>query len=134
MRTALLVLGVLGAAALSLLAVAFGHGRWPGVALGIGAVGAACAVLLLAVVPGDVWKRVRPGSLALEVSPIGQWMRSGELGHEEIVRLLDRVDRMGAHPDLPVRTEPEMARFRLMSRSEFRAVVARRLDEIEGPP
>ncbi len=92
--------------------------------------GSLLLVVSLALASRHSWsRRTTP---PLEVNALRAWIRSGELGHEEIVRLLDRIDRMGPHPELGVRTEPEMARYRAMSRADFLEAVAARLDEIEG--
>ncbi len=118
--------------ALGVLATAIHAGPGPAIAWAAIAVGAGSLLLVLslALASRDAWsRRTAP---PLEVNALRAWIRSGELGHEEIVRLLDRIDRMGPHPELGVRTEPEMARYRTMGRSEFLEVVSARLDEIEG--
>jgi hypothetical protein len=59
-------------------------------------------------------------------------IRSGNLGREEIVTTLDRVERMGPTPDLPTRTADEMARLTRVSPQEFRQYLRHRLDDLEG--
>lgn len=97
------------------------------------AVAVAGGSLVGAFVAGAELAYRRGASAQIAVVPLREWFRSGALGREEIVRLLDRIDRMGAHPALPVRTIPEMDRLRRLPSGEFLDLVARRLDEIEGP-
>lgn len=132
MRPAPFALG--GAVALFLGALALSASRNPAAATGLAAAGGALAsaVVLSFVAPMDKLRRRIDPPPVTEAGLLREWVRGGTLGHEEIVRLLDRVDRMGAHPSLSVRTEREMQLFRAMSRREFLAEVARRLDEIEG--
>lgn len=66
--------------------------------------------------------------------PVGArgWFLHGGVGREELVLLVDRLDRAGDHPDLPVRTPAEVERILRLSDREFRAYVNARLDAIEG--
>ncbi len=133
MRPALVAVGSVAALLLAIVAVVLRTA--PAVALVFAAlsVAAGTGALLVAVFPDESpWTRGRPGAGADSAS-VREWLTSGELGHEEIVRLLDRIDRMGFHPNLAVRTEPEMDAFRRMPRGRFLRFVAERMDEIEGP-
>lgn len=125
----------LGSAASFLLAIgAAASGGTSATALAFLAVATAGAVLVGATFPlGGRWERSTHAAAA-DVSPVRDWLSSGELGREEVVRLLDRIDRTGAHPHLGIRLESEMGQFRRMPHHRFLSVVARRLDEIEGPP
>lgn len=102
-------------------------------ALAVLAVAASAAAVLIAVVPLRSAAPAGPPAGPVAVTPVRDWIGSANLGREEIVRLLDRLDRMSAHPNLAMRTEEEMDRLRRLPRREFLRVVSDRLDEIEGP-
>lgn len=57
--------------------------------------------------------------------------RSGRLGREEIVATLDRIERAGPNPNLPVRTSEEVASVVDLPRADFRAYVRRRVEALE---
>jgi hypothetical protein len=63
---------------------------------------------------------------------VRSWFSEGTLGREEIVLLLDRLDREGPNPHLPVRPPVELRRLVEAPLREFRAYVRARLDQIEG--
>ncbi len=63
---------------------------------------------------------------------IRAWFLSGRLGREETILLLDRLDRSGPHPELPTRSEGEMARLFALPHDEFRRYLVRRMDELEA--
>ncbi len=132
MRTTPLALAIGLALALAFLAAATRAGAGPTIAAAAAAVIVASLVLVGSLLLEFRRERRAQPPASLEVNPLRDWIRSGELGHEEIVRLLDRIDRMGLHPNLSVRSEPEMARLRLLSHARFLELVERRLDEIEG--
>jgi len=50
---------------------------------------------------------------------------------EEVLLLLDRVERAGPNPRLPSRTRSELVRIMSMETPEFRRYVATRLDQLE---
>lgn len=137
MRQLWIAVGAVGTLAFALPAALLGPGSLGGAAFGVAAVLVAGSVLVIAAAPGragmSVLRRAR-FDRSVVATPVREWLGSGDLGREEIVRLLDRIDRLGAHPNLPVRGEAEMQRFRFMRADEFLAAVARRLDEIEGVP
>jgi hypothetical protein len=60
------------------------------------------------------------------------WFRGGSFGREEIVLLVDRLERRADHPDLPIRSAKELRRLVRLPDDEFRAYVNTRLDAIEG--
>ncbi len=136
MRPILVTVGVVFALLFALLAVSARTDVPAAVVLGVLGTGAAWLALLGVSYPetGMPSLRTRPTAEGpARANPVREWLTSGELGHEEVVRLLDRIDRMGSHPNLPVRTEPEMSRYRSMAYGEFLEYVASRLDAIEEP-
>lgn len=60
------------------------------------------------------------------------WLQQGTVGREEIVLLVDRLDRAADRPELPVRTPAEVEEVVHLPDPEFRAWVNGRLDAIEG--
>ncbi|HUJ78593.1 MAG TPA: hypothetical protein VLX64_06260 [Thermoplasmata archaeon] len=61
-----------------------------------------------------------------------EWFLRGRIGREQIVLLLDRLDRAGDRPTLPLRSSEEIEGLVRLPDAEFRAFVRRRLDAIEG--
>lgn len=57
---------------------------------------------------------------------------AGRLGREEIVVLLDTLERKGPNPMLPGRPASEVDRLARLPPAEFRAYLRRRLDDLEG--
>lgn len=133
MNRLLVALGAAGAIALGAGAAAVGAEAGVSLALAGGAVGVAAVTLVAVAWPEPEVVAGPSGPSSFGLVPWQEWVRGGELGHEEIVRLLDRIDRMGSHPNLPMRTEQEMRVFRGMPRARFLEMVDRRLDELEGP-
>jgi hypothetical protein len=104
------------------------------VAVGAGLV-ATLAVALLLLVPmrhlaRPASKLAPPPVPAVPFSLIESF-RAGRAGREEIVHVLDRIERAGPRPNLPVTTDEEVARLRALSHAEFRAYVRGRLTVIE---
>jgi hypothetical protein len=94
---------------------------------------AAAALALVPIVLGDrAPARLAMDRKRIEPGGIRTWLRSGTVGREEIVLLLDRLDRSGPRPELPSRPPAEIARLVSLSAGEFRAYVERRMDEIEA--
>ena len=60
------------------------------------------------------------------------WRMRGRLGRQELVLYLDRLDRAGNHPLLPVRPPAEVDRLARLPDEEFRTYVEARLTAIEG--
>jgi hypothetical protein len=132
MRHAGAALGSLVAFLFTALAVA--SVDTPAAATGFAAAAVAAAgmvVLSLLLPPGSLIAPAPAASTAGRTS-VREWFRSGDLGREEVVRLLDLIDRMGAHPNLSVRPLEEIDAIRGLSHRDFVALVDRRLDEIEG--
>jgi hypothetical protein len=124
----------LGVVALGLAALAFVE-RTEGLfaaALALGAVGFA-GLALLPVLLEHPGPRSAPASRPPGPDfGIRAWLRSGPIGREEIVLLLDRLDRSTLRPDLPASTPDELASVRSLAPARFRRYVAHRLDEIEA--
>lgn len=57
--------------------------------------------------------------------------RSGHMGRETIVETLDRLERAGPNPELPVRGSEENRRIYRMPEREFREYLRERLDRLE---
>ncbi len=90
---------------------------------------------LVAILRGEVRASRAPAPpTPPETSGVRAWLQSGPIGREEIVLLLDRLERESLHPDLPSSTVRELDRLRYLPAPEFRKYVARRLDDIEGGP
>ncbi len=68
----------------------------------------------------------------LSVDSIRAAFRSGPLGRESLVDVLDRLERLILRPNLPVRTPEEAGRIVHAPEAEFLRYLASRLDEIEG--
>jgi hypothetical protein len=58
--------------------------------------------------------------------------RSGRMGREMIVDLLDRLERAGPNPELAPRRPEEVASLARLSPTEFRDYLRGRLDELEA--
>jgi hypothetical protein len=72
---------------------------------------------------------------AYDGGPVGvrSWFVEGTLGREEIILLLDRLDREGPNPYLPARPPAELRRLVELPTDTFRKYVQARLDQVEGP-
>ena len=121
-----------------LAAAATGVALWAGANTAIAAPAAAVAVFAAGALFVGAWLgawAAEPPAPAPPVAdgpaPFRFGFRSGRLGREEIVDTLDRIERTGPNPTLPVRTAPEIAALTSLSRSEFRAYVRRRVDDLE---
>jgi len=58
--------------------------------------------------------------------------RSGSLGREDLVILLDRLERVGLRPNLPIRSSEEVQAIVGASEPEFLRYLEGRLTELEG--
>jgi hypothetical protein len=83
---------------------------------------------------GPAVRATRPLVEPWEAPAVGvrAWFSEGSMGREEIVLLLDRLDREGPHPRLPVRPPVELRRLVDVPMRDFRAYVRTRLDQLEG--
>jgi hypothetical protein len=70
-------------------------------------------------------------SLASEVG-VRVSFRSGPFGREEVVLLLDRIERLGPTPTLPSRSEEDLAGIVQLPAAEFVDWVDRRITDLEG--
>lgn len=59
------------------------------------------------------------------------WLGAGKLGREELVLLMDRLERRAVSPTLPIRSPAEIARLVRLPPAEFRSYLAQRLARIE---
>jgi len=73
-----------------------------------------------------------PSSFEAPTVGVRAWFTGGSLGREEIVLLLDRLDREGPRPALPVRPPEELRRVVELPVREFRLYVRARLERLEG--
>ncbi len=116
------------------IVVAIWAGRNVTIAIPAAAVAVGSGLLLLV----EVWgipPAARPGDVSVGGSPritVRDLFRTGRLGREEIVELLDRLERAGPNPQLPGRGTEELDRISRLSRAEFRAYVRQRLGELEA--
>lgn len=99
---------------------------------------AALAVLAAAVAVADAVRRTStsrpapPRARPIPPSGVRDWLLAGELGREDIVLLLDRLERRLVHPDLPAQTPQQIATIAATRPADFRRYVAARLAELEG--
>lgn len=124
-----------------LLGVAFaatGVAIWAGDNFALAVPSAAVAVVAVGLLFADLWSQ-SPGAdetsrrePTAEPSTIVTAFRSGSLGREEVVSWLDRLERAGPNPGLPLRRTEEFRAFARMPTSDFRRYVRHRLDELEA--
>jgi len=122
------VLAGLGA----IVAIVAGSDYAVAVPFAVGAV-AAAALSLVEAVRGTGWAEApSPRRWDDRAAGVRAWFHRGRLGREEILQLVDRLDRAGDHPELPVRRSEEVARLVRLPDAQWRAYVNARLDAIEG--
>jgi hypothetical protein len=121
-----------GAAGFSVLAiVAEGNGAIAGPA-------AAAAVVVAALAIGGAayrtvrWPALRARAGSLRPSGVRDWLVAGEMGREDLVLLLDRLERKTLNPTLPARTPREIGAIVRLRPEEFRGYLDRRLAQLEG--
>jgi hypothetical protein len=66
------------------------------------------------------------------ISPVREMFSSGPLGREDLVLLLDRIERTLSRPDLPPRPAQQIEALLSLPPAEFRRYLAARLAIIEG--
>ncbi|MGP8072854.1 MAG: hypothetical protein ACLPZM_06975 [Thermoplasmata archaeon] len=104
------------------------------VAIPLGVIAVVAAGLLLT---GSLrrlaWRRppAPPMAPPTAASTLRAAFRSGRSGRISIVSELDRIERMGPHPALAMRSIAEETRIQHLPRTEFREYVRTRLDAIE---
>ncbi len=106
-------------------------------ALAMAVVAVAAGGLVFAEIGLRTWLAGRPSSPpALREAPFSVDLRfsfrSGRLGRESILTLVDQLDRRGGNPALPVRARKEVEHLVGLEPAAFRAELSRRLDELEG--
>ena len=122
------------ALAIGAAAVAIVAGSDYAIAVPFAAGGVAAAAVAVLEAGGRLPRRrptlVRPAESV--VAGVRPWFRGGSFGRAAIVEHVDRLDRRGDHPDLPIRSPAEVATIVRLPDDEFRAYVRSRLDAIEG--
>lgn len=119
------------AAAATAIAVSSRGTPWLAAAAAVVAVLAAGATLALAVRP-PYTSAVAAAAAPLPVGQIREAFRSRAYGRIELVDILDQIERVGARPDLPIRSSEELAAFRRLSDSDFLRYLTSRVEAIEG--
>jgi hypothetical protein len=98
---------------------------------------AAGAVIAAAFAVGDAVRRTAfPRTAPSQFRPVPRsgvrdWLAAGELGREDLVLLLDRLERKVLRPDLPARTPMEIGAIVNLGPSEFDRYVADRIQALE---
>jgi len=72
------------------------------------------------------------GALGKDAGTVRTAFRSGRLGREAILDLLDRLERVGPSPELSVRRTEETNRIVRMPSDEFQNYLRQRLDDLES--
>ena len=99
---------------------------------------AAAAVLVAAFAVGDAVRRTSSSrAVPSRIQPVPRsgvrnWLAAGELGREDIILMLDRLERKVLRPDLPARTPMEMGALVTLRPSRFYRYVADRIQALEG--
>ncbi|MFY9717320.1 MAG: hypothetical protein WAK40_05230 [Thermoplasmata archaeon] len=122
------VLAVLGA----IVAIVAGPDYALAIPFAVGAVAAAAIALGESVRRSDRDRRPTTVRSLDRTAGVRAWFHRGTIGREEILLLVDRLDRGADRPDLPIRPSAETLRLVGLSEEEFRAYVNGRLDSIEG--
>jgi hypothetical protein len=122
------VLAVLGA----IVAIVAGADYAIALPFAVGAVAVAAFALADSVRRSGGARRPTAGRILDRTAGVRAWFHRGSLGREEILLLVDRLDRGADRPDLPIRPSHETDRLVRLSEEEFRAYVNARLDAIEG--
>jgi hypothetical protein len=119
--------------------VAIGLAIWAGPNLATAVPAAAVGLIAASLLFLDAWSTAgRPIVPALgrrspeTVDGIRSAFRSGVMGREKLIDLLDRLDRAGPTPYLPARRTEEIRALVRLSPSEFRDYLRQRLDALEA--
>ena len=105
---------------------------------GVAVPAAAAAVMTAALAVGVSLNRAASARTApaprrpVPRSGVRDWIAAGELGREDLLLLLDRLERKSLNPTLPARTPQEVGMIVNLPPREFRRYVAGRLDTLEG--
>jgi hypothetical protein len=94
----------------------------------------AAGLLFLAAGDRAAWRRPPPSPMAppMAASSLRLAFQSGRTGRLSVVAQLDRIERMGPHPLMEVRSVAEEERIVRLSKPDFRAYVRQRLRTIEA--
>jgi hypothetical protein len=97
---------------------------------------AAAAVIVASLTVGDAIVRTSARGTAAEVRPVlrsgvREWIAAGELGHEDLLLLLDRLERKILDPTLPARTPQAVGEIVTLTPQAFQEYVAERLEALE---
>ncbi|HTP54586.1 MAG TPA: hypothetical protein VML94_06495 [Thermoplasmata archaeon] len=122
------LLAVLGA----VVAIVAGADYAVALPFAVGSVALAAIALGEAVRRSEVLRRPGASRTLDRTAGVRAWFHRGTLGREEILMLVDRLDRGADRPDLPIRLSDEVARLVRLPEEQFRAYVNARLDSIEG--
>ena len=126
---------LLSALAVGATVIAVGAGPDLAIALpaGVTAVLAAALLFVEAGLTRAAPRPVRSSSAGLSPSTarLRQALAFGPRGREAILETLDRLERTGPNPSLPLREREESRRIQAMSLPEFREYVRTRLDQLE---
>jgi hypothetical protein len=97
---------------------------------------AAAAVIVAAITVGATVARTAARKNGREASTaprsgVRDWIAAGELGHEDLLLLLDRLERKTLDPTLPARTPQEVGEVVNLGPRAFQQYLAERLDALE---
>lgn len=116
---------------LTLLAVASASNEALTVASSVGAVVAAALAVGEAALRTVSQPSSPPRARPVPRSGVRDWLAAGEIGREDLLLLVDRLERKTSNPNLPARTPQEVGAVVRLSRPEFHRYLARRLDALE---
>jgi len=74
----------------------------------------------------------KPRFVPVPLMSVREALRSGALGREELVYLLDRLERVSVHPTLPIRKPEELAAIVSVPEDVFLGYLESRVRELEG--
>jgi len=124
---------------LAIALAATGIAVWAGTNLAAAVPAAGVALLSAALLFVDAAATRGPANLPSDVrrrpatrDSLRTAFRSGRMGREMIVDLLDRLERAGPNPALPPRRPEEVASLARLSPTEFRDYLRSRLAELEA--
>jgi len=96
------------------------------------AVAAAGLTVAFALGPRGPPEFEKPRFLPVPLMSAREALRSGELGREELVYLLDRLERVSVRPTLPIRKPEELAAIVGVPEDVFLGYLESRIRELEG--
>lgn len=75
---------------------------------------------------------VGPRAVRMPLLSVREALRSGALGREDLVHLLDRLERVSVRPTLPIRSSEEVQAIVRASEQDFLRYLEARVRELEG--